>query len=67
MSTLSKDELQAIRSLAEDRCIVIKKANQGFHVAVYDRLDCLSEAEKELGDKNIYRNFFSVTKCFVIW
>ena len=67
MSTLSKIEWPAIRSLAEDRSIVIKKADQGFRVVVLDRLDCLSEAEKELGDKNIYRDFLSVTKCFVIW
>ena len=44
MSTLSKIEWPAIRSLAEDRSIVIKKADQGFHVVVLDRLDCLSEA-----------------------
>ena len=67
MSTLSKIEWPAIRSLAEDRSIVIKKADQGFRVVVLDRLDCLSEAEKELGDKNICRDFLSVTKCFVIW
>ena len=58
---------RSLGSLAEDRCIVIKKADQGFHVVVCDRLDCLSEAEKELGDKNIYIDFLSVTKCFVIW
>ena len=59
MSTLSKDEWQAIGSLAEDRYIVIKKADQGFRVVVWDRLDCFSKAEKELGDKNIYRDFLS--------
>ena len=44
MSTLSKDEWQAVRSLAEDRCIFIKKEDQAFHVVVWDRLDGLSEA-----------------------
>ena len=58
---------RSLGSLAEDRCVVIKKTDQGFRVLVWDRLDCLSEAEKELGDKNIYRDFLSVTKCFVIW
>ena len=55
-SNLSKDEWQAIRSLAEDRSIVIKKADKGSCVVIWDRLDCLSEAEKQLGDKNIYKN-----------
>ena len=43
---VSKDEWQAIRSLAEDRCIVIKKTGKGSWVVVWDRLDYLSEAEK---------------------
>ena len=55
-SNISKDEWQAIRSLAEDRSNVIKKADKGSCVVIWDRLDCLSEAEKQLGDKNIYKN-----------
>ena len=38
-SNLSKDEWQAIRSLAEDRSIVIKKADKGSCVLIWDRLD----------------------------
>ena len=53
---LSKDEWQAIRSLAEDRSIVIKKADKGSCVVIWDRLDYLSEAEKQLRDKNIYKD-----------
>ena len=55
-SNLSKEEWQAIRSLAEDRSIVIKKADKGSCVVVWDRLDYLSEAEKQLGDKKIYKD-----------
>ena len=44
------------RSLAEDRFIVIEKADKGWCLAVWDRLDYLSEAEKRLGDKNIYKD-----------
>ena len=53
---LSKDEWQAIRSLAEDISIVIKKADKGSCVVIWDRLDYLSEAEKQLRDKNIYKD-----------
>ena len=45
-SNLSKEEWQGIRSLA-----LIKKADKGSCVVVWDRLDYFSEAEKRLGDK----------------
>ena len=48
------EEWQAIKPLAEDRSIVIKKANNGSFVVVWDRLDYLLEAEKQLGNKIIY-------------
>ena len=53
---LTKEEWQAIRSLADDRSIVIKKADKGPCVIVCDKDDYLSEAEKELGDKVIYKD-----------
>ena len=55
-SDLSKDEWQAIRSLVEDRSIFITKAAKGSCIVIWDRLDYLSEAEKQLGDKSIYKN-----------
>ena len=54
-SNVSKEEWLVIRSLAEDRSIVIKKADKGSCVVVWDKLGYLSEAEKQLGDKNIYK------------
>ena len=54
-SNLSKLEWEAIRSLAGDRSIVIKKADKGFCVVVRDRLDYLMEAEKQLKDRKVYQ------------
>ena len=54
-SDLSKDEWIAMRSLADDRSIVIKKADKGSCIVVWDRNDCLREAEKQLEDPNVYR------------
>ena len=48
------EEWQAIKPLAEDRSIVIKRADNGSFVVVWDRLDYLLEAEKQLGNKIIY-------------
>ena len=44
-----------MRSLADDRSIVIKRANKGSHVVVWDRDDYLKETKKQLGDENEYR------------
>ena len=40
---------------AEDRYIFIKKSGEGLCLVVWDRLDYLSEAEKQLVDKNVYK------------
>ena len=37
---------------------VIKKASKGSCVVVLDRLDYLSDAEKQLDQKNNYEDFF---------
>ena len=44
-----------MRSLADDRSIVIKKADKGYCLVVWDRNDYLREAEKQLKDQNVYR------------
>ena len=51
-----KEEWQAMRALANDRSIVIKKADKGSCVVVWDRNDCIAEAEKRLSDENIYKD-----------
>ena len=55
-SNFTKEEWTAIRSLADDRSIIIKKAGKGSCVVVKDRNDYIAEAEKQLGDKNIYQD-----------
>ena len=54
-SNLSKEEWVAMRSLADDRSIIIKKADKGSCIVVWDRNDYLREAEKQLKDQNVYR------------
>ena len=54
-SNLSNDEWKAIRSLADDRSIVIKKADKGSAVVVWDRVDYIKEAQKQLKDENVYK------------
>ena len=55
-SNLSKEEWKALRSLANDRNIVIKKADKGSCVVIWDRSDYIMEAEKQLNDKAVYRD-----------
>ena len=54
-SNLSKLEQEAIRSLAGDRSIVIKKADKGSCVVVWDRLDYQIDGEKQLKDRKVYQ------------
>ena len=53
----SKEEWQAMRALANDRSIVIKRTGKGSCVVVWDRNDYIAEAEKQLIDENIYKYF----------
>ena len=53
-SNLSQEERRAVRSLADDRSIVIKKADKGSCDVVWDRWDYIKEAEKQLGDSTVY-------------
>ena len=55
-SNLPKEQWIAIKSLADDRSIVIKKADKGSCVVVWDRNDHVLEAEKQLIDANVYRD-----------
>ena len=54
-SNLSYEEWIAMRSFADDRSIVIKKADKGSCIVVWDRNDYVREAEKQLEDPNVYR------------
>ena len=54
-SNLSQEEWRAVRSLTDNRSIVIKKGDKGSCVVVWDRWDYLKEAEKQLGDSTVYK------------
>ena len=53
-SNLTNEKWQAIRSLPDDRSIVIKKADKGSSIVIWDRVDYLKEANKELSENNVY-------------
>ena len=55
-SNLSREEWQALRSIADDRNIVTKKAGKGSSVVVWDRYDYIAQAEKQLKDQNVYKD-----------
>ena len=55
-SNSTSEEWKAMRSLADDKQIVIKKADKGSCVVVWDRDDYLLEAERQLKDEKIYKS-----------
>ena len=56
----TSNEWKAMRSLADDRSIIIKKADKGSSIVVWDRLDYLLEDKKQLEDFKIYKNILKV-------
>ena len=52
-NNLSREERDALYSLKNDNAIVIKGADKGSAVVVWDREDYLKEALKELSDKQV--------------
>ena len=55
-NNLPGEEWKALRHLANDRSIVIKVANKGSSVVVWDKDDYLQEASRQLQDTNIYKD-----------
>ena len=55
-TNFSKEEWQAMRALADDRSIFLKKAEKGSTVVVWDSNDYILEAEKQLSDANVYKD-----------
>ena len=51
---LTREERSALHNLKNDKNIVIKSADKGSAVVVWDRDDYIKEAEEQLGDKDIY-------------
>ena len=54
LNSLTKSEQKALYDLKNDKSIVIKSADKGSVVVVWDREDYIKEAEKELGDEQVY-------------
>ena len=54
--SLTKEEWKVMRVMAENRNIVVKPADKGSCVAVWDKLDYLAEAENHLKDNNTYKD-----------
>ena len=53
-NNLSREEWSALYNLKNDKNVVIKSADKGSAVVVWDRDDYIKEAENQLGDKDIY-------------
>ena len=53
-SNITKEEREALMSLQKDTSIIIKEADKGSGIVVWDRDDYLKEAEKQLSDTNTY-------------
>ena len=51
---VSREESEAINSLKSDRTIVVKEADKGSAVVVWDRDDYIMEAESQLSDSEVY-------------
>ena len=51
---LTKEEWNAMRNLAEDRSIIIKPADNGSCVVIWDREDYLAEGYRQLSDHSTY-------------
>ena len=53
-SNVGREESKAINSIRSDRTIVVKEADKGSGVVVWDREDYITEAESQLGDSEVY-------------
>ena len=53
-NNLTNSERKALYDLKNDKSIVIKSADTGSAVVVWDREDYIKEAEKQLGDQEVY-------------
>ena len=53
-NNLTREEQSALYNLKNDKNIIIKSADKGSAVVVWDGDDYIKEAEKQLGDQEIY-------------
>ena len=62
---LSKNEWRTLKMLIEDNSIIIKPADKGSCVVVWDRDDYLAEGYSQLSDNNVYTKIESSSEKFV--
>ena len=65
-SNLTKGEGNALYSLREDTSIIIKKADKGSGVVVWDKEDYLGEAKKNSMIRKFTNNLEEILKAHVI-
>ena len=56
---LTKDEREALETLMRDENIIIKPADKGSAVVVWDRIDYMKECDNHLNDENVYKEIKS--------
>ena len=64
-NNLTREERSALYHLKNDKNIVIKSADKGSAVVVCDREDYIKEAEKQIGDKDIYDEVCNVPRPLI--
>ena len=52
-----------MKSLVNDRSVVIKTADKGSCVVVWESEDYIAEAERQLGDVTVYKDIDFKEKC----
>ena len=65
-NNLSKEERDALYSLKNDNTIVIKGADKGSGVVVWDREDYLKEEHKQLSDEEVYEEVTNDLSTFEV-
>ena len=54
-----------MKTLADDRNIVIEKAGKGLSVAIWARYNYITEAESQLKNEQVYKKFLLNRICYV--
>ena len=62
---LSKNKWRTLKMLIEENSIIIKPADKGSCVVVWDRDDYLAEGYSQLSDNNVYTKIESSSEKFV--
>ena len=51
---LTVEKREALKSLRNDPSIIMKEADKGSAVVIWDREDCIRETMTQLRDRNVY-------------